>query len=307
MKGTIEADSRPGEGAVFAVTLPVRGTLPPPDTYPDAPLAGRNVLIVSPNQIEARAIARTVSAHGGAARCLPDADRAAAMLAEGDASFNTLLIDAMIEDDAGSVLRRLKEAAGRDGIAAVTLIAPNDRGRMAEIRQAGYGTFLARPVRGETLIRVLSPAAGRPALERVRRTAGRTGNRPEATRLKVLLAEDNQVNALLAKAALEKAGHRVEVVGDGQSAVNALAGGSERFDIVLMDLHMPVLDGADAIAAIRAREEERGTRPLPILVLTADGQEGTRHSVLARGADGFITKPLDPASLVATVEQKCAA
>jgi len=69
-----------------------------------------------------------------------------------------------------------------------------------------------------------------------------------------------------------------------------------------MDLHMPVLDGLDAIVLIRKSEEERGLPPVPILVLTADGQEKTRHEVLAHGASGFVTKPVDPARLVEAIE-----
>src|SRR5690606_29592810 len=93
--------------------------------------------------------------------------------------------------------------------------------------------------------------------------------------LKILLAEDNQINALLACSALEKAGHAVDVVGNGRAAVEAIsgAGGLHRHDLILMDLHMPVMDGLDAIALIRKHEEGTGVRPIPILVLSADSQE----------------------------------
>src|SRR5690606_14992973 len=116
-------------------------------------------------------------------------------------------------------------------------------------------------------------------------------------RLSVLLAEDNEINALLARATLTKAGHAVNVVGNGKAAVDAITGGAgaHRYDVVLMDLHMPVMDGLDAIALIRKFEEEKGLPPVPIMVLSADSQEKTRHGVLAHGASGFVTKPLDPA------------
>ncbi len=80
-----------------------------------------------------------------------------------------------------------------------------------------------------------------------------------------------------------------------------------RYDVVLMDLHMPVMDGLDAIAAIRRYEEEAGIAPVPIMVLSADSQEKTRHAILAHGASGFVTKPLDPHALVRTVEEQAAA
>jgi CheY-like chemotaxis protein len=126
----------------------------------------------------------------------------------------------------------------------------------------------------------------------------------------VLIAEDNDINAMLARATLQKAGHRVEVVGNGKAAVEAVveaAGHRRRYDVVLMDLHMPVMDGMDAIAAIRRHEEETGVPPLPIMVLSADSQEKTRHAVLAHGASGFVTKPLDPDALVHAVQEQAAA
>ena len=114
---------------------------------------------------------------------------------------------------------------------------------------------------------------------------------------------------MLARATLQKAGHRVEVVGNGRAAVEAVTGltGHRRYDVVLMDLHMPVMDGLEAIALIRRHEEETGVPPVPIMVLSADSQETTRHAVLAHGASGFVTKPLDPEALVHAVEERGAA
>jgi CheY-like chemotaxis protein len=127
--------------------------------------------------------------------------------------------------------------------------------------------------------------------------------------LSVLIAEDNDINAMLARATLLKAGHRVKLVGNGKAAVEAITGTDHkyRFDVVLMDLHMPVMDGLDAIAAIRRHEEETAVSPVPIMVLSADSQETTRHAVLAHGASGFVTKPLDPDALVHAVEGHVAA
>ncbi|MBN9251446.1 MAG: response regulator, partial [Mesorhizobium sp.] len=127
--------------------------------------------------------------------------------------------------------------------------------------------------------------------------------------LSVLIAEDNEINAMLARATLLKAGHRVDVVGNGKEAVEALVsiGRRNRYDVVLMDLHMPVMDGMDAIAIIRRHEEEQGLPPIPIMVLSADSQEKTRHAVLAHGASGFVTKPLDPQALVDAIQEQITA
>jgi CheY-like chemotaxis protein len=121
--------------------------------------------------------------------------------------------------------------------------------------------------------------------------------------LSILLAEDNEINALLARTTLQKAGHRVETVSNGKAAVELAADArGNRYDIILMDLHMPVMDGLEAIALIRRHEEDNDLPAVPIVALSADSQERTRHEVLAHGASGFLTKPLDPATLIHTVE-----
>jgi CheY-like chemotaxis protein len=205
------------------------------------------------------------------------------------------------------VLKRLRQA-GFAGSQAITLIAPTDRGMLADFRASGYATYLARPVRGETLLRMLLAGAASNSLaaQPVARGSGRTRG-ARVSGLSILLAEDNEINALLARTTLQKAGHRVEVVNNGRAAVDAVTRVRRvRHDIVLMDLHMPVMDGLEAIALIRRHEEENNLQPVPIMVLSADNQEKTRQDVLAHGASGFVTKPLDPDQLVHAVEERVA-
>jgi PAS domain S-box-containing protein len=303
--GTISVSSTPGKGSEFVLETPATEAVA--TTFERAgALDNRQIVVVSQNEAEAEAIARTVRAHGGSAEIAGTAALAAAHAGRCD----TLLVDAALERTDGRLLRRLRNL-GLAGAGAVTLIAPTDRGMLGEFRAGGYTTFLARPVRGETLIRVLlttpatvaAPATSdrpQPRREAVARSFRRRG-------LSILIAEDNDINALLAQATLTKAGHRVDVVGNGRAAVDALtAAAGHRYDLVLMDLHMPVMDGLDAISAIRHFEEEKSLPPVPIMVLSADSQEKTRHSVLAHGASGFVTKPLDPELLVRAVEDQVA-
>jgi CheY-like chemotaxis protein len=112
---------------------------------------------------------------------------------------------------------------------------------------------------------------------------------------------------VLARAVLTKAGHAVRVVANGKAAVDALTAPDQHFDVALMDLHRPLMDGLEAIARIRRHEAERGRPPVPMLVLSADGQEETRQNALSRGANGYLTKPLDPEALIAAVEEQAAA
>jgi PAS domain S-box-containing protein len=306
MGGRIVVDSTEGRGSTFSIDIPA----PAEGEARHAPshaLDAIAVVIVSHNIIEAEAIALTVRAHGGTAviaRTTEEAIERAKL-----ANAGAVLVDAALETGDGKVLRRIRDGMGRD-FAALTLIAPTDRGRLAEFRANGYSTFLARPVRGETLVRLLLQRGTLPG------TAGRKdavavgpARRPANGRLHILLAEDNEINALLARATLAKAGHMIDVVANGKAAVDAVMESAvvRRYDVVLMDLHMPVMDGLDAIALIRKFEDEKGLPAMPIMVLSADSQEKTRHGVLAHGASGFLTKPIDPAQLVEAIEEQAAA
>lgn len=304
MGGGISVSSTPGKGSEFSFEIPATS---PGETLENRRnmLSEKRVVILSENTVEAKAIANTVEAYGGTAEIAVNAAQASASSARCDA----ILVDATLETASAPLLKHLRQTTF-PACEAITLIAPTDRGRLADLRANGYSTFLARPVRDETLLRVLMsgniatlvpPSREGPALP------GQPAGEPKG--LSVLIAEDNEINAMLARATLLKAGHRVEVVGNGRAAIDAIvgAGAKDRYDVVLMDLHMPVLDGLDAISVIRRHEEDSSLPPMPILVLSADSQENTRHAVLAHGASGFLTKPLDPEALVLAVEQQVTA
>jgi PAS domain S-box-containing protein len=309
MNGRIGVDSEHGAGSRFYFELPL-GRMSATGTRSKV-LEGRNIGILSPNSVEPELIARTVEACGGSAIV---ADGAAALARETQARgivLDSILVDTALEEPDGGILKRLRRVCGST-FEAITLIAPSDRGHLAEYRQAGYSTFLARPVRGETLLRILLAARSVDPIPRTLEKAEPEGTAlPETgeTALNILIAEDNEINAMLARAALSKAGHRVQLVTNGRAAVDAVihAEAGRRFDVVLMDLHMPVMDGLDAIALIRKHEEEHGAPPVPIMVLSADGQETTRHAVLAHGATGFVSKPLDPKVLAEAVAEQAVA
>jgi PAS domain S-box-containing protein len=303
MGGSIEVESVVGEGSEFVAELPVVNARQPAPAATPA-LMERSVTIVSGQPVEAAAIARTIRAHGGTATVVATIDEAIAQGCRSDA----VLIDATLEKQGQSQLERLRRHGYR-GADAVTLIAPTERRLVDEFRDAGYANFLVRPVRGETLLRVLTHRSGQATKPEAKKGAPRASPRASGRELSILVAEDNEINAMLARAALTKAGHHVDVVGNGKAAVEAMTAKTRgrHYDIVLMDLHMPVMDGLDAIAAIRRDEQRRRAAAVPILVLSADSQEQTRHNVLVHGASGFVTKPLDPQSLVRTVEEQAAA
>lgn len=296
MGGTLRVDGEPGQGSVFTFTVPI---INPVAVEADQTirLEGQRFVILSGNEPEAAAIAATVASHGGSATIASTTREAMKLVGETD----TILVDAVHGEGFAETMPRLK---GRNDTRprAIIMIAPQDRVRLPEFKRNGFETFLARPVRSDTLVRVLNSSlqAADPMVD-ISTLAGartKTGFGPV---LSVLIAEDNEINALLARVALTKAGHKVEVVKDGEAAVAAATRTEGQYDVLLMDLHMPVMDGLDAIEAIRKDELARNTAPLPIVVLSADGQETTRHQALVAGANGFIAKPLDPDVLVRTV------
>ncbi|MGB3500570.1 MAG: ATP-binding protein [Mesorhizobium sp.] len=302
MGGQITLDSEIDKGSTFTIELPAIADV---DTKVNASLADARVVVLSPNLVEAQAIAMTVRAHGGQAAV--ETNVTDAVLRARALNATAVLVDASIETPSGDVISTIR-TAHRSDVAMLTLIAPNERGRLPEFNANGYASFLARPVRGGTLERqlLLGAAEGHGLPSAL--PAMKIGQRTQQG-LSVLLAEDNPINALLAREALRRAGHSVHVVRNGKEAVDAVVGsdGGETFDVVLMDLHMPVMDGLDAIGLIRQAEESSGAAPVPILVLSADGQESTRHNVIAHGASGFLTKPIDPQRLLDAIERRSAA
>ncbi len=302
MGGAISVSSTPGTGTEFVFQLPAHEATDPPRERQTA-LAGRNVVILSANRVEAEVIARSIRALGGSAE-IAESSRMAREMAAG---CDTLMVDAALENSDAHAVQALREDAFASS-RAIILLSPNERGRLREYLASGYGGFLARPVRGGTLLKLLAGGNSGSAGEQQMAEPG-TGARPSPghslRELSILIAEDNEINALLVRAALGSAGHRLELVRTGKEAVDLLTSsdtGSTRHDVVLMDLHMPVMDGMDAIARIRRHERMHGVPAVPILVLSADNQEKTRHAVLAQGATAFLTKPLDPRDLLAAVQ-----
>lgn len=299
MGGTIRAKGKSGVGSRFTIEIPVRDAIAPRLDFGSA-LAGRKILIVSANAMEAQALALTVTAHGGRADIVRTVGEATAA-----AGHDTLLVDAALEHGDGEALQQLRRAGLLPDLSA-TLIAPAGRGHLPAYRASGYDSFLVRPVRGATLLHIL--LSSQTAAKTRERQAGADGAArrrvPSHGGLHVLVAEDNDINALLARSALTRAGHEVDIVANGKAAVEALVqdGGAHRYDVVLMDLHMPVMDGLEAIALIRRHEEKNDMPAMPILVLSADNQEKTRHGVIAHGATGFLTKPVDPGAMIEAVE-----
>ena len=162
----------------------------------------------------------------------------------------------------------------------------------ARCRDLGIGSYLVKPVRlselREALVRLLTQSGEHSAAPRSERIVAATKG------MDILLAEDNLVNQLVMQKLLAKRGHRVTIAGTGRAAIEAVA--RARFDLVLMDVQMPEVDGFDATRAIR-RAEAGAARRTPIVALTAHAMSGDRERCLASGMDGYMTKPINPKEL----------
>jgi CheY-like chemotaxis protein len=195
------------------------------------------------------------------------------------------------------------------------IVAANARRRLKSFRQAGYEAYLVRPVRPRSLLGQLhearerrEPAVFPPAIE----CAPPESAPSQPLNLRILLAEDNSINALLARSVLEKVGCTTIEVSDGSEAVEAVRatidGREPAFDLILMDVHMPVLDGLEAAQAIRRMigETTRGRGPVPpIIALTANAFAEDRKRCLAAGMDDYLAKPFERSELEALLRRWC--
>ena len=303
MGGELTVTPAKGGGSLFRFTLDLDAIPGAGRLAPDAQaLAGRAVLIVAPPGAEPPVLAHHLADCGATVRLASTANEAAAVIGAATAAgqpHDAILVDTRVAPDAAVALSRIREAAGRRVPAAV-LIEPGLRGDIDRLREAGFDAYLVRPVRRASLSRIvgeiiggdggfrIDPSDARPRPAAPLRRAGST--------LRVLLAEDNEINALLARAVLEGLGHEVTEVRDGMAAVEA-AGRAGGFDAILMDLHMPGLDGLAAVRAIRDHERAQGTLPAAILAVTADVLAETRAEARAAGIDAVLEKPMTPNAL----------
>jgi CheY-like chemotaxis protein len=190
----------------------------------------------------------------------------------------------------------------------IIMIRPSERHELPALKNAGFTGYLIKPVRAASLASRLTAgdtfehSANDAATERTEAPS------PAVKGLSILVAEDNEINALLARALLTQLGHRPTIAATGEAALEswlaARAAGS-RYDLVLMDLQMPGLDGLEAARRIRAAEAEAGDSRTRMVALTANAQTEDRQSILNAGLDGLLLKPLDHERLREVLDTAC--
>ena len=292
MNGEVGVQSEPGAGAMFWATLDAPALAEPPR---DAPLKSRAVIIAAADRLQRAALVRQAQALGADA---VDAGEAGAALAlaerRGADRPCTVILDAEWAVQAGQEVKRLVP-----GSRVLALAEPRTKNQFSGAdRPAWVDGWLVTPVRQASL--AAWAGDGGPAQAAPERAV----QIPAATPLQglaVLVAEDDPVNAMIARTVLQGLGAEITLVDNGRAAVEAASGGG--FDVALLDLRMPEMGGREAAEALRARPQCAG---LAILALTANATEADRTACLTAGMDDFLTKPLDPDVLAERLIALCA-
>jgi PAS domain S-box-containing protein len=305
MGGRIWVESAPGRGSTFHFTASfgvsqAAGSL---ITLEKAQLKGMRVLVVDDNLTNRRilecllagwAMQPTLAGDGA------EALRTLAQASEADQPFSLVLTDANMPGmDGFQLADKIRKNPKLSGTAIMMLTSAGQRGDAARCRETGLEGYLTKPVGQSELLDAVLRVAGSKRPEAMPVLVTRPSLREEGRSLRLLLAEDNVVNQLLATRLLEKQGHKVVTVGNGRALLERLE--KETFDLVLMDIQMPEMDGFEATAAIRKEEESTG-KHLLIVAMTAHAMQGDRERCLAAGMDGYIAKPVRAKDLIDAIE-----
>jgi signal transduction histidine kinase/DNA-binding response OmpR family regulator/HPt (histidine-containing phosphotransfer) domain-containing protein len=315
MGGRMWVESAPGEGSCFYFTarFELQTGAPPRDLLRASELLrGMNVLIVDDNATNRRILKEVVASWGMTATL---ADSGAAGLAAmrqaaraGD-PIRLVLLDVMMPDmDGFGVAQRIAAEPELRGCPILMLSSAGQLQDSARCRELGIARCLLKPVKQsdlrDAIVRVLAPTEA--GTSQATPTVAQTPTAPRQQR--ILLVEDGLVNQQVALRFLEMRGHSVVIANNGREALAALFGdgdtgtnGASGFDLVLMDLQMPDMDGFETTAAIRERESLAGTH-VRIVAMTAHAMKGDRERCLAAGMDGYLSKPISSRELYEAVE-----
>ena len=300
MGGRFSVESEPGRGSVFRFTarfglpeepLPTDEEGPPPD------LEGLDVLVVDDNATNLRVLEEMLTNWGIRPRLVESGEEALGAMrgaVRDGAPFALILIDGQMPSMSGyDLAEAIRREPELESATVLMLTSADRRGDATRCRETGVKAYLVKPVRQSDLLDAILTA-----LIGARGGAGAVDEpadeEPRLPPLDVLLVEDNPVNQGLTLRILEKRGHQATVAATGRQALDAQRRGA--FDIILMDVQMPEMDGCEATRRIRKDERETGGH-VPILAMTAHAMKGDRELCIEAGMDGYVAKPLRPSDL----------
>jgi PAS domain S-box-containing protein len=291
MGGTISVESEEGRGSTFYISLIADRAAVPARISPDEglpQLAGKRILVVDDNATNLEIVARHARSWSMEAVAVEDPSEALARVAAGE-HFDIAVLDLVMPELDGLALAREIRRYRNEGELPLVLLTSLGRLTKAQSSEA-FAVQLAKPVKASQLYNALvkalaefvdQPAAGGPVPE---------SGRPATSPLRILLAEDNAVNQMVALRLLERLGYRADVASNGREALEALE--RQPYDVVLMDVQMPELDGLDASRRICERWPAE-TRPR-IIAMTANAMAEDREACFAAGMDDYLAKPIRP-------------
>ena len=320
MGGRITLDSTPGAGSTFEVSIPLiasdgANNDKPIFTAPD--LTGHSIMLVAPQTIEASLVARRLERWGAQTCTISDVAVAQALLPE--RPWHTMMVDHAI---GAADVALLGTIAGPHATKRIVLVTPATRHELKLLSDTAFTGYLVKPLRAASLAARLTMLPEMPAPELVGSDPFDHGSdrgpfdpielhahppsceRAPGEQLSVLVAEDNEINALLMRSLLTRLGHTPVITTNGAAALEswlAAEAAGAPYDLVLMDVQMPLLDGIETTKRIRAREAGRRVRRTPIIALTANTLMEDRYACFEAGMDGFLVKPLDREKLASAL------
>lgn len=298
MGGTITVDSEPGSGSKFSFEIDLK-LLEAVEAQSSSALEESHVLLIGLSELQELAVANYLLEHGATYQSFSDLDAC-----DQDQNYDRVLVKHQSGVDVREIVEQLVNS-GHDLDKTIIVLEPEERQVLASYKAGGVESYLIEPIRSNSLISVLLGDQ----VSRIEETQASPAKQwasslhSESVARNILLAEDNDINAMLAGGLLQKAGHSVTRVMNGQEAYDRwlAAYGDTPFDLVLMDLQMPVMDGLNSLKAIREREQSDAIASTPVFILTADEQPETRQLAEENKANGFLTKPLDPERLLEAI------
>jgi two-component system sensor histidine kinase/response regulator len=307
MKGRLWVESEPGVGSTFHFTVVLEVTDPVEELPSPALPPALRVLIVDDNEVNRRVLSKQISGWGLAAVAVAggaSAIKALKSSAKEGRPLDLVLLDANMPDmDGFDVAAAIEHRPDLAGPTIMMLTSSGEYGDQSRCAEVGISAYLTKPVYASELRLAIARA--------VEASASQTASAPSAPQhqpisaathnVRILLVEDNVVNQRVACGLLTRRGHGVTVAEHGRAALDILE--RDSFDLVLMDLQMPVMGGIAATQEIRRREQSRGGH-VRIVAMTAHAMTGDRERCLDAGMDGYISKPFSPAALFAIIEQR---
>ncbi len=295
MGGQLGLDSEVGKGSTFhfSLEMPSVSASPLADYQRTGRIAGMPVLLADDNATNRKLLNEMLgnwkmrpTAVAGGAEALLELERAAA---SGEPYALAILDVQMPGMDGFELAERIRQHPEHVGATVMMLTSEGQRGHAARCRELGIASYLMKPVSQSELLDAIMTALGEP-LQQAAPLITRHSLRETRRKLNLLLAEDNAVNQTLAVRLLQKLGHKVTVANNGIEAVQHWQAG--QFDLILMDVDMPKMNGYEATERIRELEQT-STGHIPIVAMTAHAMQGAREECLRHGMDGYLSKPID--------------